>query len=74
VTSFRRQLAITVIMAGVAGFAGVWFGISRLDAAADHIAPPPLRVAVDELTRRGLVGLTSEQKDRISLIEQRYAH
>jgi nickel and cobalt resistance protein CnrR len=74
VTPFQRQLAITVVMAGVAGFAGVWFGVSKLERVVESTAPPPLRVAVDELTHRGLVGLTIEQKDRIGQIEQRYAH
>ena len=71
---FQRQLLITVVMAGVAGFAGVWFAVSRLDPAAERAPPAPLRLAVDELTRRGLVGLTAQQKQSIDVIEQRYAH
>jgi Spy/CpxP family protein refolding chaperone len=74
VSPFQRQLAITVALAGVAGFSGVWFGISHLDPEPEHLPPPPLRMAVDELTRRGLVGLTTQQKQRIAAVEQRYAH
>lgn len=72
-TPFARQLAITVVLAGLAGFGGVWFALSRFDPNPD-IPPPPLRLAVDELTRRGLVGLTAEQRTKIGAIESRYSH
>jgi Spy/CpxP family protein refolding chaperone len=72
VTSFSRQLAITVVMAGLAGFCGVWVGVSKLDRSGAS-APPPLRKAVDELTQRGLQGLTPGQKEKIGAIEERYA-
>lgn len=72
-TPFQRQLAITVMLAGGAGFLGVWFGVNRVDASL-YPTPRPLRAAVDELTRRGLVGLTSQQKQQINAIDQRYAH
>jgi Spy/CpxP family protein refolding chaperone len=72
VSSFPRHLAITVVMAGLAGFLGVWVGISRIDRNSAS-APPPLRKAVDELTHRGLQGLTPEQKEKIGAIEERYA-
>jgi hypothetical protein len=73
VTAFQRQLAITVVLAGIAAFLGVWFWVNRVDASL-YPTPPPLRLTVDELTRRGLVGLTSEQKQKINAIDQGYAH
>lgn len=70
---FQRQLIITVLLAGFAGFIGVWVGVKRVDASLN---PParPLRAAVDELSRNGLSGLTSEQKAQITAIDGRYAH
>jgi hypothetical protein len=70
---FQRQLLLTVVLAGLAGFTGVWFGAHGL---AIESSPPaaPLRLAVDELTRRGLVGLTAAQKDKINDIEVRFTH
>jgi hypothetical protein len=72
VTPFQRHLLLTIVLAGAAGFFGVWIGARRFDYSS--APPPPLRVAVDELTRRGLVGLTPEQKDQLNRIEERYAH
>ncbi len=69
---FQRQLLLTVLLAGLAGFAGVWFGAHGIQKEASP--PAPLRLAVDELTRRGLVGLTGSQKARIDEIEVRYSH
>jgi flagellar basal body-associated protein FliL len=69
---FQRQLLLTVLLAGLAGFAGVWFGAHGLQS--DNSPPAPLRLAVDELTRRGLGGLTDAQKSRITDIEVRYSH
>jgi nickel and cobalt resistance protein CnrR len=60
------------MLAGLAGFLGVWVGLSRM--APSQPGPPPLRIAIDELMHRGLQGLTPEQKSRIGAIEQRYAH
>jgi len=73
VTPFQRQLAITVVLAGIAAFLGVWFGVNRVDASL-YSTPAPLRLTVDELTHRGLVGLTSEQKQKINAIDQSYSH
>ena len=70
-SAFQRHLLITVVLAGLAGFFGVWLGARRL--ATQDFPPPPLRMAIDELTQRGLVGLTSEQKAQIAQIEARYA-
>jgi hypothetical protein len=69
---FQRQLLLTVILAGLAGFGGVWFGAHGLQT--DSTPPAPLRMAVDELTKRGMVGLTQAQKNQINDIEVRYAH
>lgn len=72
-TPFLRQLLVTVVLAGLAGFVGVWVGVGtrRMEPAQ---APAPLRAAVDELVQRGLVGLTAQQKSRISTVEADYAH
>jgi nickel and cobalt resistance protein CnrR len=67
---FQRQLVLTVLLAGLAGFAGVWFGARSFETAP---AKAPLRMALDELTKRGLVGLSQSQKDQINEIESRYA-
>ena len=72
-TAFQRQLLLTILLAGIAGFLGVWAGLSKFNRSSPN-PPLPLRMAVDELTRRGLQGLTTQQKDQISVIEQRYAH
>jgi hypothetical protein len=69
---FQRQLLMTIVLAGLAGFSGVWFGARALQNDADR--PAPLRLAVDELARRGLSGLTDEQKSKIGAIELRFAH
>jgi hypothetical protein len=70
---FQRQLVLTVVLSGLAGFTGVWFGAHGLPLDSS-IPVAPLRLAVDELTRRGLVGLTAEQKDKINDIEVRFGH
>ena len=72
-TAFQRQLLITVLMAGIAGFVGVWVGIDHLQPALNN-TPAPLRQTIDELMQRGLVGLTPAQKRQISAIEAGYAH
>jgi hypothetical protein len=69
--AFQRQLLMTVLLAGLAGFAGVWFGARSFGNESQVRAP--LRMAVDELTQRGLVGLSQTQKDQINEIESRYA-
>lgn len=72
-TPFQRQLGITVLLAGIAGFVGVWVGIDHLQPSVNH-NPAPLRQTIDELMQRGLLGLTTAQKQQISAIEMRYAH
>jgi nickel and cobalt resistance protein CnrR len=72
VSGFQRQLVVMILLAGFAGFLGVWAGVSRFARASADL-PPPLRMAVDDLTHRGLVGLTPEQKASIDAIEVRYA-
>jgi hypothetical protein len=73
VSSFQRQLILTVLLAGIAGFVGVWVGVNRLDASL-YPRAQPLRAAVDELSRRGLTGLSPQQTQQINAIDQRYAH
>lgn len=72
-SAFQRQLILTVLLAGIAGFVGVWVGADRLDANL-YPSARPLRAAVDELSHRGLTGLTAQQKQQINAIDQRYAH
>jgi hypothetical protein len=71
-TLFQRQLFLTMVLAGLAGFTGVWFGVRGFPSSGPQ-EPPPLRLAVDELDRRGLVGLSDDQKARINDIERRFA-
>jgi hypothetical protein len=71
VSVFQRQLIMSVLLAGLAGFAGVWFGARSF--GNEPQARAPLRMAVDELTQRGLVGLSQIQKNQINAIESRYA-
>jgi Spy/CpxP family protein refolding chaperone len=71
VSPFLRHLLITVVLAGIAGFFGVWFGARRL---ASQGPPPLLPMVLNELTQHGLEGLTSEQKARLNDIATRYAH
>jgi flagellar basal body-associated protein FliL len=68
--AFQRQLLLVVLLAGAAGFAGVWFGAHAFQTQVQTSAP--LRMAVDELTRR-MGGLTQAQKNQINEIEVRYA-
>ena len=68
---FQRQLMITVALAGLAGFGGVWVGARSFQT--DAAPQASLRSAVGELTQHGLVGLTDLQKARITQAEARYA-
>ncbi len=68
---FWRHVLLTVVLAGAAGFFGVWVGAKRL-------APPPsslpmLPGVVNELTSRGLKGLTTEQEIQLTMIAGNYA-
>jgi nickel and cobalt resistance protein CnrR len=67
-----RQLLLAVLLPAMAGFVGVWVGSRSVQP--DAAPPAPLRMAVDELTRRGLMGLTAAQKARIDEVELRYSH
>jgi hypothetical protein len=69
--SWRRQLLVAVLLPAVAGFVGVWVGSRSVQSESAPTAP--LRMAVDELTRRGLMGLTAAQKNRIDEVELRYS-
>jgi hypothetical protein len=71
-TPYKRQLLVTIALAGFSGFAGVWLGTHEFHP--ESTSPAPLRLAVDELTRRGLAGLTQSQKARIDDIEIRYSN
>ena len=71
-TVFQRQLLLTVLLAGLAGFTGVWFGARGLQNDAPP-PPAPLRMAVDELASRGLQGLSQDQKNQITDIESKFS-
>lgn len=70
-TPFWRHVLLTVVMAGAAGFFGVWVGAKRL-------APPPpslpiLPSVISELTSRGLQGLTFDQQMQLTMLATNYA-
>ena len=66
-----RQLAVTVVLSGLAGFFGAWAGSALFRPGSS--AMPPLRAAVDELAHDGIVGITTQQQQQIRDVEQRYA-
>jgi hypothetical protein len=70
VTPFWRHLLMTVVLAGVAGFAGVWVGARRL--APPPPSPPMLPSVVSELTSRGMQDISVEQERRLNEIAARY--
>ena len=69
-TPYWRHLLLTVVLAGAAGFGGVWFGTRQLGSNA----PPPdlLPAVLNKMTRNGLQGLTDKQRTAISDIEAHY--
>ena len=64
-----RQLLLTVVLAGAAGFFGVWAGARRF---APPAPTPMLPGVVNELRSRGLQGLTSQQETQLNAIAARY--
>jgi Spy/CpxP family protein refolding chaperone len=70
VSPYWRHLLLTVVLAGAAGFLGVWVGASRL--APPPTQPPMLPNVVNELRSRGLHGLTAGQETQLNAIAARY--
>jgi Spy/CpxP family protein refolding chaperone len=73
--AFWRNLAITVILAGAAAFAGARLGEQRPPAKtveAPH-APVGMRDSVYQMVHQDMQ-LTDDQKHKIDAIEERYAH
>src|SRR5262245_1853650 len=67
-SAFLRSLAITVVVALVAGWAGGWLGVRTLIAEDEML---PLRQTVSAIVR-GDLHLTQEQIRDIQNIENRY--
>jgi len=70
VTPYWRHLLLTIVLAGAAGYGGVWMGGHRL--ASQPPLPPMLPSVVSELTRHGLQGLTTQQEQQLNLIAARF--
>ena len=71
--AFWRNLAITVVLAGLAAFAGARLGSQHAPAAEPPRARLLLRDSVYEMVHKDLT-LTADQKRRIDDIEARYTH
>jgi Spy/CpxP family protein refolding chaperone len=71
VTPYWRHLLLTIVLAGAAGYGGVWFGARRL-APPPPSASPMLPAVVSELAERGLKGLTRQQEQQIQAIADRF--
>ena len=69
-TPYRRHLLLTIVLAGAAGYGGVWMGAHRL--APQPTLPPMLPSVVSELTRHGLQGLTKQQEQQLDVIGVRF--
>ena len=67
---FWRHLLLTVVLAGAAGFVGVWVGARHLSPAPTQA--PLLPGVANELTRRGLEGLTPDQEKQLNAIGASY--
>jgi Spy/CpxP family protein refolding chaperone len=66
VTPYWRHLLLTIVLAGAAGYGGVWMGAHRLAPAQS--LPPMLPSVVSELTSHGLQGLTDQQEQQLDRI------
>jgi hypothetical protein len=70
VTPYWRHLLLTIVLAGAAGYGGVWMGAHRL--AAPPTLPPMLPSVVSELTSHGLQGLSKQQEQQLNAIAGRF--
>ncbi|HTP40443.1 MAG TPA: periplasmic heavy metal sensor [Steroidobacteraceae bacterium] len=69
-TAFWRHLILTVALAGLAGFGGVWFGLREM-----RPGPPPadrLPGIISQMTHSELKDLTPDQRTAIASIEQKF--
>ena len=71
--AFWRNLAITVVLAGLAAYAGVRLGAAQRPAPAEAPHAKLLRDSVYDMVHKDLT-LTADQKRRIDEIEARYVH
>ena len=73
--AFWRNLAITVVLAGAAAYAGARLGEQRLPAKAAEVSHRPvgMRDSVYQMVHQDLT-LTDDQKRKVDAIEERYAH
>ena len=72
--AFWRNLAITVVLAGLAAFAGARLGEQRLPVkAAEAPRPVGMRDSVYQMVHQD-IQLSDDQKRKIDAIEERYAH
>jgi Spy/CpxP family protein refolding chaperone len=69
-SDYWRQLLLAAVVAGAAGFAGVWMGARHL--APQLQASSTLPNVVDELRAHGLQGLTTAQARQLSAISDQY--
>ena len=71
--AFWRNLAITVVLAGLAAFVGARLGAQHAPAPEAPRSRLLLRDSVYEMVHKDL-NLTADQKRRIDEIEDRYSH
>jgi nickel and cobalt resistance protein CnrR len=71
VSPYWRHLFLTVVLAGAAGFLGVWVGARRFQLPPSQ--PLMLPNVANELRSRGLQGLTEAQEAQLKAIAMSYA-
>lgn len=67
---YWRHLLVTIVMAGAAGYTGVWVGTRQLSRAESP--PDALPTVLNKMTRNGLQGLDERQRSAINDIETHY--
>lgn len=70
-TPYWRHLLLTVVLAGAAGYGGVWIGARQLAPPQPSLSPT-LTAVVGELSQRGLQGLSTQQERQINVIATRF--
>jgi Spy/CpxP family protein refolding chaperone len=71
VSLYWRHLLLTIVLAGAAGYGGVWVGARHLASPAP--SPPMLRSVVSDLASRGLQGITPAQEAKLNAIAGHYS-
>jgi len=69
-TAYWRHLILTVALAGMAGFGGVWFGLREM-----RPGPPPadrLPMIITQMTHSSLKDLSADQLTAIESIEKKF--